>query len=124
MILEPIGRGERVRNFETVRLKKDGSRVDVSVTISAIRDAAGRIVGASKVVRDITDRNRMLAALRRSEQEFRMLFDHNPMPMWVCDMDTMRFLAVNDAAVDHYGYSRDEFLTLSIKDIGRREVPV
>ena len=57
-ILGKIECGEKVRQFETVRLRKDGSTFDVSVTVSAIKDAAGRIVGASKVVRDITERKR------------------------------------------------------------------
>ena len=48
---------------------------------------------------------------------YRLLFDANPAPMWVYDSDTLRFLAVNDAAVEHYGYSRDEFLEMTIADI-------
>ena len=46
-----------------------------------------------------------------------MLFEASPMPMWVYDAETLAFLAVNDAAVRHYGYSRDEFLAMTIKDI-------
>lgn len=65
-ILGKIERGESVRQFETVRLRRDGSTFDVSVTVSAIKDAAGRIVGASKVVRDITER-------KRAEEEIRKL---------------------------------------------------
>ena len=55
-ILERIARGETTDHFETVRLRKDGGQIDVSVTISPIRDAQGRIIGASKIARDITDR--------------------------------------------------------------------
>ena len=54
-ILAKIRRGERVDHFETVRLRKDGRRVDVSVTISPIHDAAGKVIGASKIARDITE---------------------------------------------------------------------
>jgi PAS domain S-box-containing protein len=57
-ILARIRRGERVEHFETVRVAKDGRRVDVSVTISPLRDKWGRIVGASKVGRDVTERKR------------------------------------------------------------------
>src|ERR1041384_1695863 len=53
-ILKKIGRGERINHFETVRQRKDGRRIDVSVTISPIRDEAGNIVGVSKIARDIT----------------------------------------------------------------------
>ncbi len=72
-ILTRIRRGENVRHFDTVRLRKDGSTVDVSVTVSAIRGSAGSIIGASKVVRDITERRRTDQAIRESEERFRFL---------------------------------------------------
>jgi PAS domain S-box-containing protein len=53
----------------------------------------------------------------RSEEEYRILFDGNPCPMYVCDEETLNFLAVNDATVNHYGYAREEFLRMHIKDI-------
>ncbi len=56
-------------------------------------------------------------ALRDSEERYRLLFELNPLPMWVYDTETLRLLAVNDAAVEHYGYERDEFLAMTIKDI-------
>ncbi len=55
--------------------------------------------------------------LRESEQRYRLLFELNPQPMWVFDYETLRFLAVNDAAIRHYGYSRAEFLGMTLKDI-------
>jgi PAS domain S-box-containing protein len=58
MVLERIRRGERIDHFETVRRRRDGSLVEISLTVSPIRDAAGRIVGASKIARDITERKR------------------------------------------------------------------
>jgi PAS domain S-box-containing protein len=69
MILGRIGRGERVEQFETVRRKNDGSLVEVSLTISPIRDANGAIVGASKIMRDITERKLREEELRRSNAE-------------------------------------------------------
>lgn len=56
-------------------------------------------------------------SLQDSERRYRELFESNPHPMWVYDLDTLKFLAVNEAAVEHYGYSRDEFLTMTIKEI-------
>ncbi|MEP6850065.1 MAG: response regulator [Acidobacteriota bacterium] len=56
-------------------------------------------------------------ALRRSEERYRLLFDINPLPMWVYDLDSLRFLAVNSAAIEHYGYSEEEFRNMTIKDI-------
>lgn len=69
------------------------------------------------VATDITDRKRTEQILRETEERYRLLFDSNPLPMWVYDRDTLRFLAINDAAVSQYGYSRDEFLSMTIKDI-------
>jgi PAS domain S-box-containing protein len=67
-ILARIARGERVEHFETVRVAKDGRRIDISLTVSPVRDRAGRIVGASKVARDITDRKRAEEALREADR--------------------------------------------------------
>jgi PAS domain S-box-containing protein len=55
--------------------------------------------------------------LRVSEEQYRLLFEHNPLPMWVVDVEGLNFIAVNEAAVAHYGYSREEFLRLTIQDI-------
>src|SRR5438552_15050260 len=68
-------------------------------------------------IRDVSDRIRVLDALRTSEERYRLLFDASPQAMWVFDAETLRFLAVNDAAVERYGYPRDEFLRRSILDI-------
>jgi PAS domain S-box-containing protein len=67
-ILEMIARGERIEHFETVRLTKSGARIDISLTISPIRDENGRIVGAAKIARDITQRKKTEHALRISER--------------------------------------------------------
>jgi len=64
--------------------------------------------------RDITDRKRAEESLRESETQYRLIFDGNPTPMWVFDQETLAFLEVNDAALRHYGYSRDEFLAMNI----------
>ncbi|MGH6887387.1 MAG: PAS domain-containing protein, partial [Geminicoccales bacterium] len=86
-ILERVRRGEKIDHYETVRRRKDGSLVHVSLTISPIYDHAGRIVGASKIARDITERNRAEAALRDSEQRFRILANTVPDMVWTADPD-------------------------------------
>jgi PAS domain S-box-containing protein len=68
-------------------------------------------------IRDVTEQRAAEVQLRESEERYRSLFDSNPHPMWVYDVATLAFLAVNNSAVLHYGYSRDEFLAMTIKDI-------
>ena len=77
-ILRRLARGERVKHFETVRRRKDGTHLDVSLTISPIRDAAGRVIGASNVARDISERKRIEVALRENEERFRAIFETTP----------------------------------------------
>jgi PAS domain S-box-containing protein len=67
--------------------------------------------------RDVTDRWRMEEELRNSEKQYRLLFHGNPNPMWVFDLETLAFLEVNEAAIQYYGYSREEFLTKTLMDI-------
>ena len=81
------------------------------------RDINGKVIGVASIGNDITLKQRIEESLRESEKKYRLLFDNNPMPMWVYDLDTLAFLEVNEAAVRHYGYSRRRFLAMTIKDI-------
>ncbi len=67
-ILRKIRSGERIEHFETVRLRKNGERIDVSLTVSPVRDERGQIIGAAKIVRDITQRKKMEIALHTAER--------------------------------------------------------
>src|ERR1700723_1450609 len=104
-ILRRLARGERVEHFETVRKRKDGATVDVSLTISPIRDAAGRVIGASKVARDITERRQGERAL--SEQA--RLLDLSNDAIFVRDAED-RVSYWNRAATELYGFTREEAL--------------
>ncbi|MGH9456908.1 MAG: PAS domain S-box protein, partial [Thermoanaerobaculia bacterium] len=73
--------------------------------------------GLTIFARDITEQKRARQTIEESEERFRLLFDKNPYPAWVYDLETLRFLAVNEAAVRQYGWSREEFLGMTIKDI-------
>jgi PAS domain S-box-containing protein len=86
-ILARIKRGESVEHFETVRVRKDGTNIDVSVTISPIRDGNGLIVGASKVARDITERKLKEEALRESEEGFHVMANGIQQLAWMAHAD-------------------------------------
>jgi PAS domain S-box-containing protein len=75
VIIERIKKGERIRHFDTGRQRKDGTTIEISLTISPLKDAAGKIIGASKIARDITHRKMADRALRESEDRFRTLAD-------------------------------------------------
>ncbi|MEG3850312.1 CHASE4 domain-containing protein [Microcoleus sp. herbarium19] len=100
---------------EVLYLRRDGSCVDVEVSASVISYGGREII--CTVVRDITERKQAEAELRASEERYRLLFKNNPHPMWVYDLETLQFIAVNQAAIHHYGYTRDEFLSMTVADI-------
>jgi PAS domain S-box-containing protein len=74
-ILRRLRQGERIDHFDTIRLRKDGTKLEISLSISPVRDATGKIIGASKIARDITGRKRIERELYESEQRFRTLAD-------------------------------------------------
>ena len=84
-ILEAIGRGERLEHYETERQRKDGQVIQVALTVSPIRDQAGRIIGASKISRDITEAKRANSALIENEALLRSILDTVPDGMVVID---------------------------------------
>lgn len=75
IIIERIKRGEQIEHFDTVRVRKDKTALDISLTISPVRDASGKIIGASKIARDITQRKRIERELHESQERYRTLAD-------------------------------------------------
>jgi PAS domain S-box-containing protein len=111
-ILETIKRGERVEDFETVRMTKDGRRIDVSLSISPIRDASGSLIGASKIARDITDRRRTEAQLHEHRESIAQLnrlieLAFEAILVWDWDGGVVQW---NHGCEQLYGFRRDEAL--------------
>ncbi|MGA8622808.1 MAG: PAS domain S-box protein [Candidatus Sulfotelmatobacter sp.] len=88
-ILDRLRRGERIEHFHTIRRRKDGTLLDASLTISPVRDSSGRIIGASKVARDVTEQKRIERELLESEQRFRVITDASPIMVWMSGTDKL-----------------------------------
>ena len=101
-ILEKVGRGEAIDSYETVRIAKDGRRLDVSLTISPVKDLSGNLVGASTIARDITERRRTESELRLSEARFRAMIEQSPLSIQVLSPDGQT-LQVNRAWEELWG---------------------
>ncbi|MDZ7658290.1 PAS domain S-box protein [Fodinibius sp.] len=88
--------------------------VDRGIIMRDEKGEATRMVGT---LNDITERKKAEQKLKESEEKYRHIFENNPEPMWIYDPDTLEFMEVNQAAVDHYGYSEQEFLNISLTEI-------
>ena len=108
-LLARLARGERAEHYETVRRRRDGREIDVSVTISPIRDASGKVVGASTIARDITER-------KRAEAGFRTLLESAPDAILIVD-EQGRVILANAQAEAMFGYTADELVTLTVDDL-------
>lgn len=90
----------------------------LSVRGERVADGSGYMTGAAV---DVTERVEAQERAREAERQFRILFERNPVPFWLFDLQNLRFLEVNQAAVERYGYSRDELLGMSVLDIRPQE---
>ena len=101
----------------TVLAAKDGREIPVDDSAAPILDDHGKITGVVLVFRDVTQRRVARRQLEESESRYRLLFESNPLPMWVYDTKTLAFLAVNNAAIERYGYTEQEFRSMTLVDI-------
>jgi PAS domain S-box-containing protein len=101
-IIERLRQGERLDQFETVRWRKDGQKICVSLTISPIKDSTGKLIGVSKIVRDITSR-------KQAEEQFRLMVESAPSGMLMLDQ-TGVIRMINAQLEKQFGYSRQQLL--------------
>jgi PAS domain S-box-containing protein len=115
-ILEKLRLGERLDHFETVRVAKDGRRLEISLTISPIHDGDGRIIGASKIARDIAERKRTEEALHAVERQLQIVTDSMSAPVTRCSRD-LRYLWVGKHYAEWLGLSPEEIIGHPIEDV-------
>jgi len=117
----PLVRAMRGENVDAVEIFIRNPHMPqgrlLSINGRPLKRADGALQGGVVVFHDMTERKRAEEALRQSELRYHLLFDSNPHPVWVYDLKTLAILDVNRSAVQNYGYSREEFLSLTIKDI-------
>jgi PAS domain S-box-containing protein len=101
--------------FEIIGLK--GGRRWMESHASPLRDERGEISALLAVTHDVTERKRASEAVAESERRHRLMFAACPLPMWMYDRQSLRYLDANPAAIRHYGYSREEFLQMTLRDI-------
>ncbi len=114
-ILERIRRGEQIKHYETVRIRKDGVHLPISLTISPIRDVSGAVVGSSAIGRDITQRKQAEEALRRANAYNRSLIEASLDPLVTIGPDG-RITDVNSATEQATGLSRDKLIGTDFSD--------
>ncbi len=119
-VLASISSGVPVDHFETMRRRKDGALITVSVTVSPIRDASGKVVGASKMAHDITEAKRAAQTLRESEGRYRTLFEYSPDGILIADTQSI-YLDANASMCRMLGRTRDELIGLHASDIVAQE---
>lgn len=101
---------------EIIMKKKDGSKFPVELSSAIFKDAKGELY-TSMILRDITEKKIAEEKLKASQQKYELMFRQNPIPNWIYNRRTLKILDVNEAAIAHYGYSKEEFLQLKITDL-------
>ena len=114
-IVNKIRRGDRVEHYETVRVRKDGRKITVALTVSPIRDAAGRVIGASSIARDVTERKHVEEEARATSQYARSLIEASLDPLVTISPEG-KITDVNEATIKVTGVARERLVGTDFSD--------
>ena len=117
-ILQKVKAGEKVEHYETVRVTKEGKRIQVSLTLSPLRNHEGIVIGASKIARNITERKQAEEDLRKSEEKFAQIFRESPSALSLISSETHCYLDVNETFARLSGCTRAELIGTSALEVG------
>lgn len=115
-IIARIRRGEHVQHYETARMHKDGTLIDVSLSISPIRDDQHTITGISKIARDVTTQRAMAREIERATEQLKLVADHMPVAVTRCSMD-LRYIWVSKGYLDWVGLEQHEVDGRPIREV-------
>ena len=116
-IIHLIKKQGKIENYEVEFISKEGKTIYALINAIGIFDKENKLEKIRGYVVDISEQKNIEKELIKSEEKYRLLFANNPQPMWIYDLETLAFLEVNQAAINHYGYSQEEFLSMTLKDI-------
>jgi PAS domain S-box-containing protein len=121
-LLEDIlPRSNSFDNFEVMHEFQNIGRRTMLLNARTLTDIHGQPARILLGIHDVTEALQFQTAAQENAEKFKLLFHRSPLPKWVVELETLRFLDANEAAVDHYGYSREEFLGMSVLDVGTPE---
>lgn len=107
-------------NIELCFVRKDGTKFAGEVTSSIFTNSEGKVL-SSVIIRDISEKKKAENELKRSWENYKFLFEFNPLPTLIFDNESLDIVAVNEAAIAHYGFSREEFLSMKLSDLRPEE---
>ena len=123
LLKSSTGKKKRSFRIEYPFTLKNQDQIWIADDQTVMYGKSGKAESVIGNISDITDRKTNETLLMKSEEQYKVLFFSNPLPMWIFDFHTLYFLSVNDAAIKHYGYSKPEFLKMKLTDIRpKREI--
>lgn len=114
-LMKGEGAYNKIRN--TILISKRGKEIPVDCFLTSMKSKENKEEGYIITFEDVTENRIKAKLLQLSEASYKNLFENNPLPMWVYEIEKLRFLSVNNTAVQKYGFTREEFLTMSLRDI-------